>query len=115
MKMIEGPLTQHGTLLSLYEALGSGAPMHMHKDAFNVLAYGEKRWLLLPPRDAVYSAEPISEWLAAAPARGNGTSACTQRAGDVIFVRRGWGHAVLNMRTSVGIALEFSAVTGLPM
>ena len=28
IKMIEGPLTQHGTLLSLYEALGSGAPMH---------------------------------------------------------------------------------------
>ena len=27
IKMIEGPLTQHGTLLSLYEALGSGAPM----------------------------------------------------------------------------------------
>jgi hypothetical protein len=27
MKMIEGPLTQYGTLLSLYEALGSGAPM----------------------------------------------------------------------------------------
>ena len=82
---------------------GSGAPMHVHKDAFNVLAYGEKRWLLLPPRDAVYSAEPISEWLAAAPARG------------VIFVPRGWGHAVLNTRTSVGIALEFSAATGLPL
>ena len=27
MKMIEGPLTQYGTLLSLYEALGSGAPI----------------------------------------------------------------------------------------
>jgi hypothetical protein len=27
IKMIEGPLTQYGTLLSLYEALGSGAPM----------------------------------------------------------------------------------------
>ena len=93
---------------------GSGAPMHMHKDAINILAHGEKRWLLLPPKDALYSSEPVSEWLAAGRAPSNAT-VCTQRAGDVLFVPRGWAHAVLNTKTSVGFAIEFSAATGLPM
>ena len=42
---------------------GSGAPMHFHGDAWNALAHGRKRWLLLPPAEALYSAQPISEWL----------------------------------------------------
>ena len=82
--------------------------MHLHKDAYNVLAYGEKRWWLLPPRAALYSAEPVSEWLARGGAAG---ATCTQRAGAVMFVPRGWSHAVLNLRTSVGIASEFAAAT----
>jgi hypothetical protein len=32
---------------------------------------------------------------------------CTQRAGDVIFVPGGWGHAVLNTETVIGYAVEF--------
>ena len=42
---------------------GSGAPMHFHGDAWNALAHGRKLWLLLPPAEALYSAEPISTWL----------------------------------------------------
>eukprot|EP01043_Picozoa_sp_COSAG02_P086838 COSAG02_NODE_24224_length_694_cov_1.211765_1_plen_160_part_00 len=42
---------------------GSGAPMHFHGDAWNALAHGRKRWLLLPPAEALYSAQPISTWL----------------------------------------------------
>lgn len=42
---------------------GSGAPMHFHGDAWNALAHGRKLWLLLPPAEAVYSAQPISEYL----------------------------------------------------
>ena len=33
---------------------------------------------------------------------------CTQFAGDVMYVPRGWGHAILNMATSIGYALEFA-------
>ena len=32
---------------------------------------------------------------------------CEQHAGDVMFVPSFWGHAVINVRTAVGIALEF--------
>ena len=99
---------------------GSGAPLHFHKDAYNALAFGEKRWWLLPPHAARYSAEPVSAWLARGGAGDGGAGAdaaarapaqCTQRAGDVIFVPRGWAHAVLNTRTSVGVASEFAAAT----
>ena len=33
-------------------------------------------------------------------------------AGDVLYVPPGWGHAVLNLNTSVGVAIEFSSVFG---
>ena len=42
---------------------GSGAPVHFHGDAWNALAHGRKRWLLLPPAEARYSAQPIGQWL----------------------------------------------------
>jgi oxalate decarboxylase/phosphoglucose isomerase-like protein (cupin superfamily) len=35
---------------------------------------------------------------------------CVQEAGDVIFVPRHWGHAVLNLQTTIGYALEFPTV-----
>jgi oxalate decarboxylase/phosphoglucose isomerase-like protein (cupin superfamily) len=92
---------------------GTGAPMHYHLDAVNVLLHGEKDWLLLPPAAAVYSTERAAglfQSLAAgrAAAAGPPPMLCTQRAGDAMFVPRGWGHAILNTRTSVGYAVEFA-------
>lgn len=34
----------------------------------------------------------------------------TQEAGDLLFVPREWGHAVLNVQPSVGVAIEFDSV-----
>jgi oxalate decarboxylase/phosphoglucose isomerase-like protein (cupin superfamily) len=34
---------------------GTGAPLHTHKTAVNVLASGRKLWMLLPPSASVYS------------------------------------------------------------
>jgi hypothetical protein len=34
---------------------------------------------------------------------------CTQGPGDVAWVPSGWGHAVLNLHTTIGVAVEFSA------
>merc|ERR1711879_922805 len=34
---------------------GSGAPMHYHNMAVNVVAFGRKRWFLYPPGDSRYS------------------------------------------------------------
>ena len=116
---------------------GSGAPMHWHKDAYNYLAWGQKRWFLQPPSEAVYSTQPIATWVlkelpsygataddAHSPASSDGTSSsssggnssssgrprlleCTQSSGDVMYVPAGWGHAVLNTDTSIGVAVEF--------
>ena len=102
---------------------GSGAPLHWHKDAINYLAHGQKRWFLLPPQAARLSTTPVARWVArelphlasddaCTLAPGGPHCAppleCTQNAGDVIFVPAGWAHAVLNVETSVGVALEFS-------
>ena len=32
---------------------------------------------------------------------------CEQRAGDILYVPAGWGHAVVNEEPSVGVAVEF--------
>ena len=32
---------------------------------------------------------------------------CEQRAGDILYVPGGWGHAVINEEPSVGAAVEF--------
>jgi hypothetical protein len=135
--------------------------MHLHKDAWNVLAHGQKRWYLLRPQDALYSTQPVAAWVRDAfdsPDTSNATASCdeasnptrqpcaggrsssprrsdtsidgaertaapdwlpqvmqcTQRAGDVMYVPAGWGHAVLNTATSVGLAVEFSATLRLP-
>ena len=88
---------------------GSGAPMHYHEDALNVLVYGEKYWLMEPPARSQYSTIAAADYVrhvlphlppAARPMQ------CTQAAGDVMYVPRTWGHAVLNTRTSIGFALE---------
>jgi len=99
---------------------GSGSPPHYHMAAVNTLAYGAKRWTLLPPRDAVYSALPAREWHAAggpAGLRGEGRTVveCVQRAGDVLYVPDGWGHAVLNLQPSVGFAAEVATARGHSM
>ena len=87
---------------------GTGAPMHAHGDALNTLVFGRKRWFLLPPRRAAFSTEPAAALAARTGGAGPpGALRCTQRAGDVIFVPAGWGHATINTRTSVGYATEF--------
>ena len=41
----------------------SGAPMHFHQAAFNILVHGKKRWYLMPPAHATFSMEPAFEWI----------------------------------------------------
>ncbi len=92
-----------------YGRKGSGAPLHFHGSAVNMLLKGEKQWTLLPPRDAVYSRTHPSDW------RTAWVGACTtvQPEGSMLFVPRGWAHAVLNTAAdtaTVGVAVEFAFV-----
>lgn len=104
-------------------AAGSGAPQHFHGDAWNALAHGLKQWWLFPPAAAGYSTIPVAEWAqlvlpglqdrCGAPNTTIAPPGCPvvvmQRPGDIIFVPRDWGHAVLNLQASVGVAVEFES------
>ena len=96
---------------------GSGAPWHYHDPAFNALAYGRKRWFVMPPSRAVFSNKPSVEWYRTEfeqlePDSGarRDVLECTQEAGDILFVPDRWSHATINLETSIGLAYE---MTGL--
>ena len=110
----------------------SGAPAHWHSAAINVMAYGKKRWAVFPPHNgSFYSIKPsldffkwdLPEIEAQSTVRvilvdkyGMPGDSCvilqvfhfTQNSGDVLLVPKGWGHATLNIETSIGIAFEIS-------
>lgn len=77
------------------------APMHYHGHAVNSLAYGEKKWFMLPPTQAFYSKTPSLEYANSLRAReqqegaqgkgdGEDPLQCTQRAGDLMYVPTLW-------------------------
>ena len=92
---------------------------HDHSNTFNLLPYGRKRWLLLPPSGDGYEEYLTSpqesvtpqEWLRRHDADGGAKlriplQQCTQPAGTALFVPTGWKHAVINLAPSVGMAIE---------
>ena len=84
----------------------SGAPSHFHSNGWNILIYGKKRWFLYPPTEAFYSRQHVWSWWRQQP-KPTGAMECIQYPGDLVFVPDLWGHAVLNLRESVGLAAEF--------
>jgi hypothetical protein len=115
-------------------AAGTGANLHHHICALNMLMYGSKQWWLVPPAHAEFHTLPAAALAVAlqqAEALAGGeavvevggptpqeeprerplprTLRCTQRAGDLLYVPDGWGHAVLNLDTAVGYAREFAS------
>ena len=94
---------------------GSGAGFHDHSNAFNLLIYGSKRWLLLPPSgtymsEATKGVTSPAEWLRRHEKAPEGLPiqplTCVQPAGTALFVPSGWKHAVLNAVASVAVAVE---------
>ena len=95
---------EHGRNAQVYAGpAGAGAPWHYHEQAVNALGFGRKTWYLRPPPTATYSVQMPRAW------RGKPRDAivCEQRAGDILYVPGGWGHAVVNEEPSVGAAVEF--------
>lgn len=86
----------------------TGAPIHYHDSALNVLVHGRKRWTLLPPRHALYSKKHILKWTVEDyPKVKDVALQCIQEPGDIVFVPEAWSHGVLNLAESVGWAFEF--------
>lgn len=97
-----------GTMQLFLGGPGSGAPMHLHRLAVNVLAFGRKRWFLRHPTHASYSATPASVWVRSAEFEPDGMVSCVQEAGDVLVVPSGWSHATINLEEAVGVAHEMT-------
>lgn len=101
-------------------ASGSGTPHHFHGAAWNAIAWGRKRWFMHPPSRARYSTVHPLVAIEEKSRRDSATLAreyksddedaleCTQEAGDVIFVPHSWGHAVINLVETVGVAGELA-------
>ena len=89
----------------------SGSPLHHHTAAYNYLAIGTKRWLLLPPHQQTFSNRPAHMLFRDVDHVHNLEGVghfCRQMEGDVLFVPDGWTHATINVETSYGIAEEMS-------
>ncbi len=88
---------------------GAGAPMHTHVAAWNALVFGKKMWSIHAPSRTIarldspraQAAEFSQVRLEDAPYR------CVQNAGDVLIVPYMWSHSVLNLKESVGVAVQF--------
>ena len=87
---------------------GSGAALHFHGAAYNVVFFGVKHWLLTPPRFAGISGAASSVWRDRhaprdLPAGSGMPFRCTQGPGDMVLVPYHWGHATVNEAFSIGI------------
>lgn len=83
---------------------GTGAPMHMHVDAWNALVHGTKRWRISPPFQGVYSATPVQQH---SEGPQHHTMEFTQSAGDIVYIPKYWAHEVYNLQENIGYATEF--------
>lgn len=99
----------------------SGAPMHSHGPAVNVLLSGTKLWSITPPAREMYTNIHPWEWIAKDmthssenPFYSNLTAVdrkaepcrLVQRAGEALFAPRHWTHQVLNLEEAIGFAVE---------
>ena len=81
-----------------------------------MLFYGAKRWFVFPPHRQILSNKPISEWVDEdLPSLLTPPFECTQEAGDIMFVPHGWTHGVLNLKSTIAVAMETDSSRGNPM
>jgi hypothetical protein len=119
---------------------GTGAPVHYHNTAWNMLVYGAKKWYLYSPRNAIMSNRQILDYVESdlvhfgnrgrvktkdsssyhsinTPLQNYSVApmVCVQTAGDVMIVPESWGHGVLNIEDSVAVATESKSSMWRPL
>lgn len=85
----------------------SGAALHYHVAAFNVLFIGEKEWYVTPPYLAARSGIATDHLFHRSGINEKHLFRCTQYAGDLVLVPDGWGHATLNHGFGLGIGVLY--------
>ena len=80
----------------------TGAPIHFHGTAINLVLKGAKRWFVRPSSRAYWSNANIYSWynIKNRPAMIE----CLQRPGDLIVVPESYTHGVLNVDSSVAVS-----------
>eukprot|EP01119_Soliformovum_irregulare_P012678 TRINITY_DN3305_c3_g1_i3.p1 TRINITY_DN3305_c3_g1~~TRINITY_DN3305_c3_g1_i3.p1 ORF type:complete len:601 (+),score=183.08 TRINITY_DN3305_c3_g1_i3:16-1818(+) len=91
----------------------SGSPPHFHGDAWNALIFGKKHWFLYPPDRAFFSRKHVMKWYEEDKKKRDDPLECLQRPGEIVYVPSNWGHAVINMQSSVALAIEFDSAVDL--
>jgi ankyrin repeat protein len=89
----------------------SGAPPHLHRAAVNTLLAGVKLWAVWPPAAAFFAdGVTAGQWwqghLNGSSAVAGGHFLFLQGPGEAVYLPPLWGHAVLNLADSVGVAFE---------
>jgi len=76
------------------------------RNTIDHLAFGVRRWILIPPEHARISTVPVWQWLQNGYEKmareGVPMYQCVQRSGDMVFVPAGWSYAVVHLAESVG-------------
>jgi len=84
----------------------TGAPFHHHGPAINLLLSGRKHWLLSPPAHDSYALAHPLDFLRDRKSSSSGSCSYVQDEGELFYVPRHYSHLVLNLKLSVGIAIE---------
>jgi len=82
---------------------GSGATLHWHAAALNVLYVGVKEWHITPPLYRGHTgmtAQSTKKRIANEPY----SIMCTQLPGDLIYIPDHWGHSTINHGFGIGVA-----------
>jgi len=85
----------------------SGAALHYHVAAFNVLFIGEKEWYVTPPYLAARAGIATYELFDRSGVSMDHVFRCSQYAGDLVLLPDGWGHATLNHGFGAGIGVLY--------
>jgi hypothetical protein len=78
----------------------SGATLHWHNAAFNVLYAGIKEWKITPPWYRGFTGMPAMK--ASGMVDDAIALSCTQRPGDFVYIPNYWGHLTLNHGFTIG-------------
>eukprot|EP00930_Biecheleria_cincta_P017981 TRINITY_DN14145_c0_g2_i2.p1 TRINITY_DN14145_c0_g2~~TRINITY_DN14145_c0_g2_i2.p1 ORF type:complete len:442 (-),score=48.75 TRINITY_DN14145_c0_g2_i2:242-1567(-) len=86
----------------------SGATLHYHRAAFNLLWAGQKDWFLTSPMLAGWAGIPSFQLWNRSGIDMDHIFRCSQHAGDLILLPDMWGHSTLSHGFSAGVGVLYA-------
>jgi len=93
---------------------GSGATLHWHAAALNILYIGIKEWRITPPAYRGFTGQTVQQVTAQIKDEPF-VMKCTQRPGDMFYIPDFWGHMTVNHGFGIGVAAIVSTSSRLYM